>query len=467
MIPGLGSKLVAFRKPLSGFLKLEISALGLDRNVNAKRHVLLSFIYKFINIIIQFILVPLLLTYLTPVKYGVWLTIVSIINWLNIFDIGIGNGLRLKLAEFSARNEGLPAKLYISTAYAILSLISFCLYLLLLILVKVLDWQTILNAPEELQPEINRALVVVFSFFFINMVMRLIVSLLYAYHKSSVADLLNALSNLLSLLCVFILMHTKEGSLVWVSFCIGFSTLLPLAIANYLVFKRYYPSIHPSINAIDLKVYKNLISLGFRYFLLQLSSVIVLSTDNILISQLFGPSQVPLYEIALKYFSIINIIFVMLLNPLWSAYTDAYTKGELLWIKNKITNLIYIWIAMISAIFVMVLLSEKIIEWWIGSQIKIPIRLVVYMAIYTIISTWNNIYAFFLNGIGKIQLSIYQGIAIALLNIPLSIYFSRYLGLGLSGIILGTISCLLLSSVIAPIQTYKIISCQASGIWSK
>ena len=80
------------------------------------------------------------------------------------------------------------------------------------------------------------------------------------------------------------------------------------------------------------------------------------------------------------------------------------------------------------------------------------------MGIYTVISVWNNIYAFFVNGIGRIKPQLYSAIVAGLINVPLSIYFAKYLVLGISGVILGTIVSLFLFSIIGPIQSYYILN---------
>lgn len=54
---------------------------------------------KICNIIINLAYVPLLINSLNQDRYGIWLTITTIVSWIAFFDIGLGNGLRNKLAE--------------------------------------------------------------------------------------------------------------------------------------------------------------------------------------------------------------------------------------------------------------------------------------------------------------------------------------------------------------------------------
>lgn len=96
---------------------------GNHRTLEAKKNIVDSFWVKSLNAAINLILVPLTINYVSPTKYGIWLTLSSIILWFTIFDIGLGNGLRNKFAEAKARGNIEQARIYISTSYALLILI--------------------------------------------------------------------------------------------------------------------------------------------------------------------------------------------------------------------------------------------------------------------------------------------------------------------------------------------------------
>ena len=89
------------------------------------------------------------------------------------------------------------------------------------------------------------------------------------------------------------------------------------------------------------------------------------------------------------------------------------------------------------------------------------------MCIYVLVLAWGNIFVNFINGVGKIQLQLYIGIAGTLLNIPLSYFFAKNLGMGVAGVISATIVCIAFGPIFAPIQFKKIINGTATGIWNK
>jgi len=115
----------------------------------------------------------------------------------------------------------------------------------------------------------------------------------------------------------------------------------------------------------------------------------------------------------------VPLVFNVVLAPFWSAFTEAYVKQEFDWIKNSIKRLIIIW-ALISVIAIsMILISDFVYEIWVGPDIKVPFILSLFTGLFVIIANWNNIFVYFINGVGKVRFQLYYSIFVAILNIPL------------------------------------------------
>ena len=76
--------------------------------------------------------------------------------------------------------------------------------------------------------------------------------------------------------------------------------------------------------------------LGLRFFVLQIAAIVQFETSLFLIAHYFGTAEVTNYNIAFKYFSVLQMGFLILLSPLWSGVTDAYNSGDLAWVKNVV-----------------------------------------------------------------------------------------------------------------------------------
>ena len=440
---------------------------GHRRSVKAKKNILASFLLRGTGVVISFALVRVTLDYLDVTKYGIWLTLSSVIHWLVFFDVGLGNGLRNKFAQAIAKNQEELAKTYVSTTYATLCLIIGVAYVLFLIINPLLNWAKILNTTSGLANDLSLLALIIVTFFSLHFVLKLIGVILTADQKPAIKDSFELISSLLSLVIIYILTKTTPGSLLYLGTTRAVTPAVVLLIASCIFFNRDYIQYKPSLKYVNFKYFKELASLGIQFFVLQVAVLVLFSTDNVIITQLFEPAAVTPYNISFKYFSIITMIFVVIITPFWSAFTEAYVKKDIKWVKNSIQKLIYIWVILSGLALVMLFLSNFAYKVWIGNAVNIPFSLSVGMLLFVVINMWYNIFIYFINGVGKIRLQLYIAIIVSLFNIPLSILLAKYVNLGPFGVILATFICLLGYSICAPIQYYKIINNRAHGIWAK
>ena len=204
-------------------------------------------------------------------------------------------------------------------------------------------------------------------------------------------------------------------------------------------------------------------TLGIKFFLLQIAGIVLYQTSNIIIAQLFGAAEVTPYNIAYKYFGVIPMIMGIIMLPFWSAYTEAWIKKDIVWIKKSLKNLKLIWAALSVLTLIMLLFSNFVYRIWVGDEIIIPFAVSLVLAIYVIMLAWTNIYSLFLNGAGKIKLQLYLSLFSMLINIPMAIYLGKKMGI--AGIVLSTVILCSINMIIEPIQTYKLINQKAKGIW--
>ena len=113
-------------------------------------------ILNFIGIVVNLLYVPLMIDILNTERYGIWLTITTIISWVGYFDIGLGHGLRNRVAESLATNDISKASSYVSTAYfSILLLVIFLIFVSIFIS-PLIPWELVLNAPPSLSEELSK-----------------------------------------------------------------------------------------------------------------------------------------------------------------------------------------------------------------------------------------------------------------------------------------------------------------------
>jgi len=446
------------------YSKLGISS---NRTRNITKHIGISFFLKGGSIIANFLIVPLTINYLDNENYGIWLTLSSFIAWFSFFDIGLGNGLRNKFAEAKANGDDKIAQAYVSSAYFTIGTISLIIVFLFFIINPFVNWAAVFNTNDTINHELKILMPIIFAFFGLQLIIKLITTIYAADQHHSIQGKIQFITQAISLLLIWLLTKTTGSSLL--IFGIVFSALpvLILIFLNFFAFRKRYKTFKPDIRLWKKEYLKDIMGLGFNFFIIQIAALVLFSTDNFIITQLFSPAEVVPYNTAYKYFSILTMVYSIIVTPYWSAFTEAFTRKDFDWIKISVRNIQRIWLIIPLVAICMVLLSDLFYSFWIGDQVIVPISLSISMAFYVTILTFNMIYSHFINGVGKIKLNLIFSIISMVINIPLSLFFVKILNFGSAGVILATCVCLLYALPFLPIQYYKLVNCKAKGIWDK
>lgn len=440
---------------------------GDARSARAKKSVLLSIVIKALGVLIGFAYFPISLDYLGAVKFGIFLTLLSMVDWFLNFDVGIGQGLRNKFAESVAHGDNKKALYYVSSAFFALGGIIAVVTLFLIVGNFILPWTEWLNIDPGLFREVKILGVIIIIAFGIRFVSANIYEIFYALQKMVYVEFFGLVTKASFLILIIILtFFTQESLLLFGSAKSMTFALVPFFVSIYF-FRSSFKQYRPSFRYVRLAYFKDLFSLGAKFFLIKLSMIVIHQTNNLLIAGFVSLEGVAQYEAAYKYLSVFMMLFVILNNQLWPANIEAYAKGEISWMKKSMWVVIKIWVGTVFLAAIMVIASPLVYEVWLQENLHIPILISIAVAVSISLTTWVNMFNLVLNGTGKIKLQMYAWIFAASINIPASIFFAEVLDLGVVGIVLGTIASLLPVGILSPIQVVKILASKDKGIWSK
>lgn len=437
---------------------------GDKRSVMAKKNVLASVFIKGADTLVYLLLVPLTLGYLNAYEYGIWLTLSSILSWINSFDIGLGSGLRNMLGTAMAENDREKGRGYVSTTFFMLLLLTVGIFLVFSLLINVIDWYSILNVNADTVGNLKEVVFISFLFFCLNFLFRFVGNVYQALQLPAVNSLLGLVAHLFSLIIIYIMRQTIPGSLFWVA--VVYSAAMPVVylVCYPVTFFKLYPYLAPAFRFFKKEYIKNLFTLSFLFFVLQIMGLVLFSVSNVIISNLFGPDQVTPYNIAYKYFSFVPIFFSLLLAPIWSATTDAYAKGDLSWIQTGLNKIMKILLGVACIVALMVLCSGFVYKIWIGDAVDIPIEMSILMGVYVLLLQYSLAYSSILNGMGKLKLQTINIIIVAVLFYPICYFFADLYGV--NGILIGMIVINLSGAILNTIQLRSLLNQTAHGLWA-
>ncbi len=440
---------------------------GNIRSIKAKKNVFLSLVVKGTSVLLTFLLVPILIEFLGKTQYGIWITIGSVLVWTGFFDLGLGHGMRNRLSEAWAKEDFEEARNIVSTTYGLTLFIVVFLCALFIVVNYFINWSQVFNIDQSYALLIRQIMIIVYSFFALQFVFQLIYNILLADQKSGIVDLLKLFSKILSFTAILLLINYKEYSLKIVAVVFSVCPLIIMIVTSILFFNKKYKGISPSFKFFRLSYYRRIMNLGIKFFIMQIAVMIMFTTDNMIITQLFGPEEVTSYSICYKYFGVVTMLFTILVSPIWSASNEAYHRGDIEWITRIATKMKKIWLGLCVLVIVLLMLSSRLYEFWVGSDINIDFSLSLLMALYVVLFTYGNIYVNIINGVGKVKLQFYTSIIASIINIPLSILFAYTFKMGPKGVIFATIVSNFYGPIISPIQFKKIIYGTAAGVWNK
>ena len=179
-----------------------------------KKNIIASFLVKGWSAIVLLLMVPVTLHCLGEYKNGVWLTISSILVWIDNMDIGLGNGLRNKLATYIAYNDTHRARSLISSTFAMLTCIMLPTMAVLLILVKTCDTYGFLNVSPQEVDGLDTILMLTILFVCSTFIFKLIGNFYMGLQLPAVSNLLIAIGQTVALFGTYMVYISGSHSLL-------------------------------------------------------------------------------------------------------------------------------------------------------------------------------------------------------------------------------------------------------------
>jgi O-antigen/teichoic acid export membrane protein len=441
---------------------------GHERSVRAKKNIAGSLILKGLGIAISFIIVPITLDYVDSATYGIWLTLSSIVGWLEFFDIGLTQGLRNKFAVAKAEGDHNLAQIYVSTTYAILCIVFFIVLLIFLVVNNFLNWAQILNVSETMRPEVTSLAIIVFSYFCISFILRIVSTILVADQRPAVRSVIDLAGRIISLIIILILTKTTEGSVVKLGVAFTGSTLIILIAANLILFGGKYARYKPTFSKVRFSYAKNLFGLGIVFFIIQIASIIQFQTASIIIARNFGTADVTAYNIVYKYFGLLLMIFSIFLTPFWSASTEAFQKNDIQWIKNGMKRYNQLNLVMFLISLAMLVFSGTFYRLWLGEgKVSITFSLSLWGFIYYNVMMYGAKYVYLLNGLSALRIQFITSLISPVIYIAVVMILIRNFHLGVHAMLIASVIAAFNGYILAPLQYYMIIIKNKKGIWIK
>jgi len=392
-----------------------------------------------VNLVVSFISVPLTVGYLGRDRYGVWVTISSLLIFLSFADLGLGSSLLNALSDAFGREDRARAQRYVASAFWLLAMIALLLWIPFASGHQWIAAQLFSGTGDtSVLAEASSAVLVAVTVFFLNFPLNLYNQVLTAYQQRTIVNIcaiITSIGNLIAIIAVIFL----RGGLVWLVLAYSGCGLLVSIITSIWLYGYSKPWLKPSIRAVDSSLTRNLFGSGWMFLVTSVFWMVNLQTDNLIISHYLGPGEVTPYSIAYRLLSYAVIFQSFAVVALWPAYTEARARGDVAWIQRAFrANLIFSFVSSLPLLIIFTVLGQTIVRWWAG-QVAVPtFSLLIWMAIWNLMLATVSAGSFLLNAFGRLKGMTIYGSVTAVINVILSVILVRRWGV--NGVVFASVA---------------------------
>lgn len=409
-----------------------------ERNRRAAWSTLAALGARVVAMAVSLITIPIALGYLGPEQYGLWITISAVTAMLAFADFGLGNGLMNFIADAHGRDDRAEAQRAVSSALLMLMAVAGLGVAAFLLVFGTIPWADLTNVSSEAaRADAGPTVAVFFLCFAASLPLSVVQRVQYGYQEGFEVSIWAALGSLMGLVGVVIAIQLG-ASLPWLVLALAGGPLVATAINAMVVFTRRHPDLRPRLKLATGGVAARLIRVGLLFFVLQVAVALAFQSDIVVAARILGPEAAAEFSVVQRLFFVVPTVLSMALLPLWPAYGEAISRGDLPWLRRTLvrTTAISAALAAVSS-SVLLVFGDAVLRLWLGPVFDPPFMLLLGMALWAVVSTAFTSIAMLLNGATAIRFQ--AGAAIVMAGVSISASVALGSRFGVSGIIWGTL----------------------------
>jgi O-antigen/teichoic acid export membrane protein len=379
------------------------------------------------------VLVPIALQYLGAERYGLWLVIASLGSLLAVADFGVGNGLVNAIAQANGRDDREAARESLSTAFLILTGFALGLGSCFVLGYGFVPWADVFNVHSA--TAVSEAGPAAFVFVVVALVglpIAIVQRVRFGYQEGFINGLWLVGGTVASLLAVISLIRLHAN----LPLIVLASTIVPVVATalNGVSLFRARRWLMPRRSSVSGSATRRTLGAGAMFFLLQVAIAVAYSSDNVFVARFFGAQAVAEYSITFRLFAMAPLLLGVVLQPLWPAYGEAISRGDIAWARRTLKRSLLLGIAVVIPLTLLTLaLAVPVIHLWVGPELTPSTGLLLGCAVWALLTVPGGAFAMFLNGANRIRFQVFTALAMTSAAIAGKVLLPGLLGI--SGVI--------------------------------
>jgi O-antigen/teichoic acid export membrane protein len=379
---------------------------------NLRKNIVFTGLGYLLPLIAALATIPVIVNKLGIDLYGLYIICVSLIGFMTLVDLGIGQTVVKYVAEYEATAQQHKVKPVLGVAFLIYLVIGLgsavCLYIFAPLLAHGL------YAPAEkitLAIDCLRIAVVPLFFSYVN---QFFLNICKAYHRFDFPAIIHNVGNLggIFLTTTLLLMGYGLGEVMWGYAFVQFAAL----IGGYLASTHVLPSHIQPRPVFEQNVFMEIISFSAYTFVGNFIGSLVSRADKLLIGLVMGTEAVTYYQIPFTIAQMANGIIHTLVNITFPHFSEMFSlrdRDGLLRLYRLANTLVFLTSMMIAVLLIVV--GGDFLALWISpvfaQQASVILQV---MAVYFFLHSNTVVGYWVLQGAGQAKLTAFMSVADAL-----------------------------------------------------
>ncbi len=391
------------------------------------------------SFVVVLVTVPLTLGFLGPVRFGLWMTIASVVALLGATDLGIGNGVLNNVARAFGQGDAMAVRRYLASGFAALAGISAAFGALFLVVYPILPWAKLYNVAGDptAASEAGPATAAFVATFLLGVPLGLVGQVRNAYQEGFVQSAFAGLGNVTTL-GLLLLAIWARASLPILVLAMTAGPIM-VAIINLAVLVRLQrPWLAPRRSDVTIGALRSVIGVGLAFMVMQIAYAVAFSSDWLVVAQVVGPVAVAEYSVVYRLFSIPAGLALVALMPLWPAYREAISRSDIIWVRLTLRrSLLVTIVATVPLAVGLSIVGPVIVSLWTQRGLTPAYGLYPAIGAFTVAFAVAAVFQMLLNGAQAMRFQVSTMVLMAVLNITASIFLASRIGV--AGVALGSV----------------------------
>jgi O-antigen/teichoic acid export membrane protein len=408
--------------------------MKIDKTNRAVKSIVYGSINKAVTIILPFIIRTIIIKYLGTEYVGLGGLFNSILNILNLAELGIGSAIVFSMYKPIANDDTKTINALLNVYKKIYKVIGICVLVVGLIVLPFLKYFINGSCPEDVN------IYILYLIYLINTVIGYFFfayknSLLAAHQRNDVSSNINTIVVTIMYLCQIIVLAIFKNYYVYAIF-IPISTIatnIYIAIATKKLFPQYFCS-----GTIEEESKKQIKKQMAGLVSSKICNVVQSSIDSICISTFWGLVMLGIYNNYVYIISAIQGFLVVFYNSILAGVGNSI-ETESLEFNQKLFNKIlfmYAWVVgLCSTCFVC--LFEPFMNAWIGSQNTLSFSVMLLLVVQFYMGQMNSVVILFKDAKGLWWEDKFRPLLVSLVNLVLTVISAKFKFL--EGVVIATI----------------------------